>query len=244
MDHNVLITGASGGIGCACAEELAKLGFGIAFGASRDSEKAREKFRSLKETGTTCVYLPFDVKDENAVLSAVKEAKSALGYIDTLICCAGVAKQELFQFTTEQDYDRIMDINVKGSFLCAKALLPDMINEKRGNIVFVSSMWGEVGGSCEVVYSASKAALIGMTKALAKEVAPSGVRVNCVSPGVIITDMTAPLGEETLASLADETPLGRNGAPRDVANAVSFLCSDSASFITGQVLSVNGGFIT
>ena len=243
MTHNVLITGASGGIGFACAEEFAKKGYGIAFGASRESEKARAKFEKIKESGVPALYLPFDVTDSNAVASAYEKAAGSLGFIDTLVLSAGVAKQELFQLTSEEEYDRIMDVNVKGAFLTAKAFLPRMISEKRGNIIFISSMWGEVGGSCEVVYSASKAALIGMTKALAKEVAPSGIRVNCVSPGVIETDMTLPLGRDTLETLASDTPLGRNGVPEDAANAVAFLCSDNASFITGQTLGVNGGLV-
>ena len=243
MEHNVMITGASGGIGFACALEFAKLGYGVAFCASRESEKAVNEFNKLAKSGARCVFLPFDIKDESAVSDAAAGAEKALGFIDTLVCCAGVAKQELFQYTSESEYDRVMDTNVKGSFLAAKALLPGMISEKRGNVIFISSMWGETGGSCEVIYSASKAAVIGMTKALAKEVAPSCVRVNCVSPGVIVTDMTLPLGEDTLSSLASETPLGRNGSPEDVASAVAFLCSEQASFITGQILGVNGGLV-
>jgi len=243
MVNNVLITGASGGIGFACAEEFSRLDYGIAFCASCDSPKARDKFAQIQKTARAAVYLPFDVRDEKAVNEAVVAATRELGDIDTLVCCAGVTKQELFQFTSEEDYDRIMDINVKGSFLAARSLLPGMISNKRGNIVFVSSMWGEVGASCEVVYSASKAAVIGMTKALAKEVAPSCIRVNCVSPGVIETEMTRPLGAETLASLSNDTPLGRYGMPSDVAGITAFLCSDNCSFITGQIIGVNGGFI-
>jgi len=243
MKHNVLITGASGGIGHAVALLFAERGYNVAYCASRESEKAEKGYAKIRAICENSLFLPFDVKDAGAVAAACKRAREELGSIDALILCAGVAKQELFQYTSESDYDRIMDINVKGAFLTAKELLPDMIAKKSGSIVFVSSMWGQVGGSCEVVYSASKAALIGMTKALAKEVAPSGVRVNCICPGVIETDMTFPLGRDTLDSLAAETPLGRNGDPEDIAKAALFLCSDDASFITGQVIGINGGLV-
>ena len=185
---------------------------------------------------------PADVANAQEV-EAMVAAAGTMGRIELLVPAAGIAYQNLFQYTDEDTYDRIMDTNVKGAYLAAKAVLPQMIRAGRGNIVFLSSMWGEVGASCEVVYSASKAALIGMTKALAKEVGPSGIRVNCVTPGVIRTPMTEVLGEDTLSSLAEETPLGRIGTPREIADAVLFLAGDSAAFITGQVLGVSGGLV-
>ncbi len=171
------------------------------------------------------------------------DAAMTMGEIDLLVPAAGIAYQNLFQYTEEADYDRIMDTNVKGAYLYAKAVLPHMIARQSGSIIFLSSMWGETGASCEVVYSASKAAIIGLTKALAKEVGPSGVRINCISPGVIRTPMTTPLGEDTLNALAEETPLGRIGAPEEVADAVLFLAGAGASFITGQILGISGGLV-
>ena len=165
------------------------------------------------------------------------------GQPDVLINNAGVSSQQLFTDVTEEEYDRIMDTNLKGPFLCTKEVLPGMIYRKSGCIINISSMWGQVGGSCETIYSASKAGLIGLTKALAKEEGPSGIRVNCIAPGVIDTKMNAMHSEETMQALKEETPLERIGTPQDIANAALFLASDQASFITGQVLGVNGGMI-
>jgi 3-oxoacyl-[acyl-carrier protein] reductase len=176
-------------------------------------------------------------------ISKLIEASEAIGGIDTLVLNAGVASYGLFQDVSEQEYDRVMDTNVKGAFLVAKAFVPKMVSKKSGSIVTLSSMWGEVGGSCETVYSMSKAALIGMTKALAKELGPSGIRVNCIAPGVIDTEMNAALQEEDRRALIEETPLMRLGTPADVAAAALFLAGEGASFITGQVLGVNGGFV-
>ena len=241
MNHKVaLVTGASGGIGSAIAVALAQNGYAVAIGCRNTAvgEAVAEQIRALGGTALVC---PADVSDAQSVHTMVASART-LGEIDLLVPAAGIAYQNLFQYTDEETYDRIMDTNVKGAYLAAKEVLPHMISRQSGSIIFLSSIWGEVGGSLEVVYSASKAALIGLTKALAKEVGPSGIRVNCVSPGVIRTPMTTPLGEETLDALADETPLCRIGAPEEVADAVVFLASEGSSFITGQILSVNGGF--
>ena len=243
MSETVLITGASRGIGRACALEFAKNGYNVIIGCSESSPKAFNTLEEVRALSPSSILLPYDVKDPDMTKKSVDYALEIFGKIDSLVLCAGVSCQELFQFTDESAYDLVMDTNVKGAFLTAKNVLPSMISSHKGSIVFVSSMWGQVGASLETVYSASKSALIGMSKALAKEVAPSGIRVNCVSPGVIITDMTATLGEETLCALAQETPLGRNGDAHEVAKAVYFLCSDSSSFITGHDLSVNGGFV-
>lgn len=236
-----MVTGASRGIGRAVALKLAENSYAIAV-ACRNREAGEETVALIEKNGGRALLCLGDVRSERDVASMCAAAKT-LGEVELLVPCAGIAYQNLFQYTDTDTYDAIMNTNVKGAFLTAKALLPDMIARGQGNIIFISSMWGEVGGSCEVVYSASKAALIGMTKALAKEVGPSGVRVNCITPGVILTDMTAPLGEDTLAALAEDTPLCRNGLPTDIASAVAFLASDAASFITGQILGVNGGLV-
>lgn len=242
MEQKVaLITGASSGIGKEIAVTLAQNGYAVALGC-RNTDAAEAVAQSIRQNGGTALVCPADVTDADAVEGMVASAKT-LGRIELLVPAAGIAYQNLFQYTDEDTYDRIMDTNVKGAYLTAKAVLPDMIAAGRGNIVFLSSMWGEVGASCEAVYSASKAALIGLTKALAKEVGPSGVRVNCVSPGVIRTPMTEPLGEDTLSALAEETPLCRIGTPKEIADAVLFLAGDAASFITGQILGVNGGLV-
>ncbi len=236
-----LVTGASRGIGQKIALKLAEAGYAVAVGC-RDLEAGRQTVRQITATGGSALLCPGDIRLE-ADVTAMADAARTLGHVELLVPCAGIAYQNLFQYTDTKTYEKIMDTNVKGAYLTARALLPDMIARKRGCVIFISSMWGEVGGACEVIYSASKAALIGMTKALAKEVGPSGIRINCVSPGVILTDMTAGLGSETLRVLASEAPLGRNGLPDDIASAVLFLASEQASFITGQVLSVNGGLV-
>lgn len=243
MNHKVaLVTGASGGIGSAIAIALAQNGYAVALGC-RNTAAGEAVAHRIRELGGTAILCPADVCDAQSVRAMVQAART-LGEIDLLVPAAGIAYQNLFQYTDEHTYDLLMDTNVKGAYLAAKEVLPHMISRQSGNLIFLSSIWGEVGGSLEVVYSASKAALIGMTKALAKEVGPSGIRVNCVSPGVIRTPMTTPLGEETLTDLADETPLSRIGTPEEVAAAVLFLASEGASFITGQIIGVNGGFGT
>lgn len=239
---SVIISGASRGIGRATAVRFAKEGFTVGIGC-RNLNAGFETAKTVEYVGGRAVILQGDLRDGRDVGEMYEKFKAEVGVPDALVNCAGIAYQELFQYTAEGEYDRIMDSNLRSAYLLTKEVLPDMIARKSGSVIFISSMWGQVGGACEVVYSASKAALIGMTKALAKEVGPSGVRVNCVSPGVIVTDMTTPLGSETLAALADETPLCRNGQPIDVANAIYLLCSNETSFITGQVLGVNGGYV-
>ena len=184
-----------------------------------------------------------DVADRQQAFDAVHAVLRLYRRIDALINNAAISQQMLFTDISEEDWDRMFAVNVKGAFHCTQAALPNMISRRSGAIVNISSMWGQVGASCEVHYSASKAAVIGFTQALAKEVGPSMVRVNCIAPGVIDTDMNAHLDEETMSCLADETPLMRIGSPDEVARAALFLCSENASFITGQVLGVNGGYI-
>ena len=229
-----LITGASRGIGAACARALCEDGFEVVIGynSSEDAAKAL-----AEELGGVAVRA--DVSDEKQAAALVEAA----GEVDVIVCCAGMAMQKLFQDTTAEDWRRIFAVNTEGTANVCRAAVPSMIRRKSGVIITVSSMWGQVGASCEVAYSASKAAVIGMTQALAKELGPSGIRVNCVAPGVIRTDMTAALSAETMTALAEETPLGVNGTPEDVADVVRFLASDSARFITGQVIGVNGGLV-
>ena len=231
------ITGASGGIGGEIAKKLHAAGCRVALFWHSDEAAA-----ALAETlGEGAAAFRCDVADFASVDSAFAEAEAALGAADILVNNAGAALFGLLQNCADADFDRVVGVNLKGVFNCCKRVLPAMISAKSGAIVNISSMWGIAGASCEAVYSASKAGVVGLTKALAKEVGPSGVTVNCVAPGVIETKMNARLTAETKASLAAETPLGRIGTPADVADAVAFLAD--AAFITGQTLGVDGGFI-
>lgn len=237
----VLITGGSRGIGAAAVHAFAKAGWQVALNYNTSEAEAR----------SLCAQYPnqvqafgADVADRQAVQAMFAGAKAAFGGVDALVCNAGVAQQALFTDVTEVEWQRMLDVHLTGAFHCCQCALPDMIHKRWGRIITVSSMWGQVGGSCEVAYSAAKAGLIGFTKALAKEEAPSGITVNCVAPGVIGTDMMATFSTEDKAELAQETPLNRLGTPQDVANALLFLASDEAAFITGQVLGVNGGLVT
>lgn len=233
-----LVTGGSRGIGRATVELLAKKGWQVAF-CYRENESAADEVSSA----TGAVAYKVDVSDSKAVADMVSDLQERFGHIDLLVNNVGVASQRLFTDITDEEWKRTFDVNVNGAFYATRAVLPDMIKRKSGNIIFVSSMWGVSGGSCEVHYSATKAALIGMTKALAKEVGPSGIRVNCVAPGVIETDMNAHLSADDMAALAEETPLCRIGKADEVAKAIEFLADDGSAFITGQVLSVDGGII-
>ena len=229
---NVVITGGSRGIGAAAVELFAARGDRVWFLYEKEQEAAQ---RVCQRTGATAICC--DVAHEEAVQAAFRQIPD----VDILICNAGVMHFGTVQSMTEQQWDRIFDVNVKGIFHCVKAALPAFLRKQTGCIITVSSMWGQVGASCEVAYSATKGAIIAMTKALAQELGPSGVRVNCVAPGVILTDMCAGLDADVLEGLAQESPIGRNGTPRDVAQAFAYLAD--ASFVTGQVLGVNGGFV-
>jgi 3-oxoacyl-[acyl-carrier protein] reductase len=234
---NVLVSGGSRGIGRAVVQLLCESGCRVAFLYEKNDEAANE---IASRTGA--VPVKCDISNREQVIKAYEAAKKAIGRIDSVVSCAGIAQQALFQDVTEGEWNRMIGVNLSGAAYLAQAALGDMISEKRGAIVFVSSIWGEVGASMEAHYSASKAGLIGLMRALSKEVGPSGIRVNAVTPGVIKTDMVSCFDEETMRALADETPLGRIGTPEDVAKAIRFLLSDEASFITGQTLGVNGGF--
>lgn len=239
----VLITGASGGIGRTTALLFSQKGYAVALHYHTNQEAAESLCRLLMEEGRKAIAVGADLSDPFEAEAAVAKAENALGPIDVLVNNAGFADQRLFCDISSALWKKMMDVHVNAAFYCTKAVLPSMIRRKSGNIINVSSMWGQVGASCEVHYSTAKAALIGMTKALAKEVGPSGIRVNCVAPGVIATAMLSGFSAEDLQALAEGTPLGRLGTPEDVARAILFLASDESSFITGQVVCPNGGLV-
>ncbi len=243
MDKTVVITGASGGIGSEIARTFAKEGWNVGLMYFNSTEEAKKLETELKSIGTKTFCKKCNVASAEDVKIFFEEVEKELGFVCALVNNAGVALQKLFTDVTEEEADRVLDINVKGTFNCCKAVLPWMIRNKQGKIVNISSMWGICGASCEVHYSSSKAAVIGFTKALAKEVGPSSVNVNCVCPGVIDTKMNAHLDDDAIRMLKEEIPLMKIGTPNDVAETVFFLCSDKANYITGQVISVDGGMI-
>ncbi len=232
-----LITGGAGGIGSATARTLAAEGWLPAI-CWRTSGEAAEKLAA--ELGG--VALRCDVTDSGAVRAMFAQLEAGPGLPEVLVNNAGRSFRGLLQLMSDEEWCGVTSVALDGAFYCCREALPSMIRAHRGSIINISSVWGEVGASCEAAYSAAKAGLIGLTKALAKEVGPSGIRVNCVAPGCIDTAMLAEFGEEDRAALAEETPLGRIGTPQEVADAVAFLASERAAFITGQVLSVGGGF--
>lgn len=244
MPSTVLITGSSRGIGAACARRFARDGWRVAVHYHRSEKEARALAEELRGSGAEAVVVRGDLSDPEQAARAVDRAREALGHLDALVCSAGAALPvQLLTDTTDDQWRRVMGIDLDGVFHTLRAAIPGMVSRKRGAIVTISSMWGVTGGSCEAPYSAAKAGVIGLTKALAKELGPSGIRVNCVAPGAIETDMTAFLTREDRAALAEETPLGRMGAPEEVAEAVRFLAGEEARFITGQVLRVDGGMV-
>ena len=239
----VLITGASRGIGAETARLFAQKGWAVAVNYRNSRDAAEELVSEIRKNGGTALAIPADVGDPEQVEALFRTAERELGQIEALVNNAGIAQQKLFTDLTDEDWDELFRVDVKGVFLCCRRALPAMIRRHRGVIVNISSMWGQVGASCEVHYSAAKAAVIGLTRALAKEVGPSGIRVNCIAPGVIQTEMNGNLTPETLEALKEETPLELLGDPADVAKAAWFLTSEDSAFITGQVLGVNGGMV-
>jgi len=243
VKQTAFVTGGSRGIGRAIVRRLAARGYAVGIDYLQSEEQANALAAELRGQGCAAFAVRGDVSDRTSITAAIRRAEDALGPVSLLVNNAGIAAQTQFQDITDAFWQKIFATNVNGAFYATQAVLPRMLHEKAGAIVNISSIWGQRGASCEVAYSATKAALIGLTRSLAMELAPSGIRVNCVAPGVIRTDMVEVLGEETLGALAEDTPLGRLGTPEDIAAAVAFLADGDAGFITGQVLTADGGFI-
>lgn len=241
----VLITGASGSIGSAIAVAFAQAGFDIALNYNKNKEKAENLANILYQSyGVEAKAFFGDVSSSTSVSSMFAEIDKCFDKIDVLVNNAGIAEQKLFTDISDDDWRKMLSTNLDSVFYCSKqALSRYMLKAHSGVILNISSMWGQVGASCEVHYSAAKSGVIGLTKALAKEVGLSGIRVNCICPGVVMTDMMKDFDEDTILQLKEETPLNLLGTPKNIADAALFLCSDKAKFITGQVLGVNGGFV-
>ena len=238
MNKVVFITGGSRGIGACAVKAFAEAGYKVAFTYLKSENEA---LCLSKSTGALAIKA--DASSSKEMSDAIKRACEELGHIDILINNVGISEFSLFTDISDDMWHRMIDTNLSSAFYASRAVLPQMINRKDGCIINVSSMWGQVGASCEVHYSASKAGLIGLTKALAKEVAPSGIRVNCVAPGAIDTEMNACLSDEAIEEIKNETPLGRFGTPKEIANILLFLADERSSFITGQIIGANGGMI-
>lgn len=243
MEQIALITGAARGIGRAIAEKLAHEGYGICINYITHRAEAEELAASLQKEGCRALAVRADVADRSAVDAMVRTVEELLGPVTLLVNNAGIAGQAVFQDVTDEQWNRFLAVNLSGARNAVLAVLPHMLREKQGCIVNIASIWGLRGASCEVAYSCTKAGVIALTRSLALELGPSQIRVNCVAPGVVDTEMVRGLGQETLEELKRQTPLGRLGTPEDIADAVAFLASDRASFLTGQVLTADGGFV-
>ena len=242
MEKTVLITGASRGIGAALAKTFAAEGYNLSLCCHNNTRLLNDHALSLHEQyGIQTLCFTGDVGDYSFAAHMVDETLDKFGHINVLINNAGISEQKLLTDITDSDWENMISTNLSGAFYFCRAALPYFVHRKSGRIINISSMWGETGGSCEVHYSAAKAGLIGLTKALAKEVAPSGITVNAVSPGVINTEMVTKLGKDTVDMLREEIPVMRLGTPEDVANIATFLASDMSSYVSGQVIQVDGG---
>lgn len=243
MSRVAVITGASGGIGAAIARRLAAEGWRVVLGCCRSVQKAEALCRELRAAGGEAAVFQADITREEEAGALIHYAVEQYGHLDLLVNNAGIAQIKLFTEITPEDWRRMFAVNVDGMYHCCRAAVPRMVRQHSGRIVNVSSIWGLCGASCEVHYSAAKAAVIGFTKALAKELAPSGITVNCVAPGAIDTEMNAHLSAQERRMLEEEIPMGRMGTPEEAAAAVAFLAGEDARYMTGQVLSPNGGIV-
>ncbi len=243
MKKTVIITGSSKGIGAATAILFAQKGYNVVINYNDSYEAASLLCNSLISNGYSAMMHKANVANKLEVDLMVKETLYKFGSLDILVNNAGIAFQGLITDTDEIDFDKIIDVNLKGVFNCCKSVIPSMVSRQSGKIINISSMWGQVGASCEVAYSAAKAGVIGLTKALAKELAPSGITVNCIAPGLIETSMNSNLTIEELSDFVSDIPLGRMGSADEIAAAIEFLASDKADYITGQVLGINGGYV-
>ncbi len=242
MKKTAVVTGASRGIGAAIAETFAKNGYSVIINYNSSVDAALTLRDRLRMSNPDVEMFRADVSTSEGADALIKYASDHFGRVDVLVNNAGIAHTGLFTDMTDGEYRRLMSLDLDGAFYCSRAAAKEMICAHSGAIVNISSMWGLVGASCEAAYSAAKAGVIGLTKALAKELGPSGIRVNCVAPGVIATEMNSHLSDEDIAALADETPLSRIGQPHEVAEAVLFLASEKAAFVTGQTIACDGGF--
>jgi 3-oxoacyl-[acyl-carrier protein] reductase len=244
MNKTALVTGASRGIGRAVARLFAENNYNVVINYYKNEAKAFELLRELKSSNLNAVAICANVSVRKEVDAMFEKIRSVFGGADVLVNNAGIARQELFTDISENDWNEMFDINVRGMFNCTQAAAQYMISNKYGKIINISSMWGIAGASCETAYSSSKAAVIGFTKALAKELGPSGICVNCIAPGLIDTDMNSGLSDDIISELKERTPLGRMGTAEDIANLALFLASGKSDFITGQVIAADGGFIS
>ena len=242
MSKTVLITGASRGIGKTCAILFAMQGYNVAINYNNSEEHAKKLLYDIKSNGKTAAVYKADVSDINQVKSMTEAVYSDFKSIDVLVNNAGISLNGVFTDITYKQWEKLCGVNLSGTIYCSQFVLPYMVKQHSGRIINISSVWGVQGGACEAHYSATKAGIIGLTKALSKEYAPSNITVNCIAPGVVNTDMLSVYDKNSIDELAQKTPLNRLATTTDIANAVVFLVSDRADFITGQVIGVDGGF--
>lgn len=243
MKKTALVTGGAKGIGAETVKKLCDDGFSVAVNYNSSEQRAYAFCSELASLGYDVFPVKCDVSSPDEVRKMICTVKDRFGRIDVLVNNAGISLWGLFDTVSDSEWEKTVDINLKGAFNCSREVLPLMLSNKYGRIINISSVWGQVGASCEAVYSATKAGIIGLTKALSKEYAPSGITVNCVSPGVIDTEMMNRFSAEEKAEICEEIPVGRMGSAREVALAVSFFADEASSYITGQILGVNGGMV-